>query len=80
MIVCIQYRLSFAIVFSDDFNVFIIFVHYCIFYRVWFGLVDRNLAIKRTGNTTLRVQAPFVGVTKNWRSRQDCGSLFTTTP
>ena len=27
-------------------------------------MVDRNLAIKRTGNTTLRVQAPFVGVTK----------------
>ena len=37
MIVCIQYRLSFAIVFNDDFNVFIVFVHYCIFYRVWFG-------------------------------------------
>ena len=38
MIVCIQYHLLFAIVFND-FNVFIIFVHYCIFYRVRFGLV-----------------------------------------
>ena len=39
MIVCIQYHLSFDIVFNYDFNVFIIFVQYCIFYRVRFGLV-----------------------------------------
>ena len=37
---------------------------YIIVYFTGFGLVYRNLAIKRTGNTTLRVQAPFVGVTK----------------
>ena len=36
---------------------------YIIVYFTGFGLVYRNLAIKRTGNTTLRVQAPFVGVT-----------------
>ena len=41
-----------------------IIVYFTGFGLVWFGLVDRNLAIKRTGNTTLRVQAPFVGVTK----------------